>query len=97
MKFKNIRKQYEVSQMVEAFKTHSEDVGSAPVQIASLTYQINRLSKHMKENPKDQSSLRGLKKMSAQRQKQMLFLMKNDFPKYQQISKELNVSIRKHK
>ncbi len=97
MKFKNIRKQYEVSQAVEPFKRHEGDVGSASVQIANLTFQINYLSKHMKENPKDQSSLRGLKKMSSKRQKQMLFLMKSNRVEYEKIAKELHIAAKKYK
>ena len=97
MKFKNIRKQYEVSQAVEPFKRHGKDVGSAVVQIASLTHQINLLSQHMKKNPKDQTSLRGLTKMSAKRQKQMLFLMHDNVQEYNKISKTLGIAVKKHR
>ena len=43
------------------------DTGSPEVQVAVLTARIQELTEHLKENPKDHHSRRGLLKMVGQR------------------------------
>ena len=44
------------------------DTGSPEVQVAILTARIQELTEHLKANPKDHHSRRGLLKMVGQRQ-----------------------------
>ena len=49
--------------VIEANKLHEKDTGSPEVQIAILTARINELTEHLKKNPNDHHSRRGLLKM----------------------------------
>ena len=40
------------SEIIEAFKLHENDTGSAEVQIALLTERINHLNEHLKVHKK---------------------------------------------
>ena len=42
-----------------------KDTGSPEVQVALLTAHINELNEHLKKNPNDHHSRRGLMKMAA--------------------------------
>ena len=48
------------SKVVQDFRRHEKDTGSADVQIALLTETINKLTGHLQKNLKDHSSRRGL-------------------------------------
>ena len=43
------------SKILEGFRVHEKDTGSADVQIALLTDKINRLTEHLQKNKKDHS------------------------------------------
>ena len=45
----------------------ANDTGSPEVQVAILTARIQELTEHLKENPKDHHSRRGMLKMIGQR------------------------------
>ena len=49
------------------YATHEGDTGSPEVQIAILTERIAQLTEHLKVNPKDHHSRRGLLKMVGHR------------------------------
>ena len=50
------------------------DTGSPEVQIAILTARIQELTEHLKANPKDHHSRRGLLKMVGQRRGLLAYL-----------------------
>ena len=54
------------------------DTGSPEVQIAVLTARIQELTEHLKSNPKDHHSRRGLLKMVGQRRGLLAYLKKTD-------------------
>ena len=54
------------------------DTGSPEVQIAILSARIAELAEHLKENPKDHHSRRGMYKMIGQRRGLLDYLMKTD-------------------
>jgi small subunit ribosomal protein S15 len=70
---------------------HEKDTGSAEVQIATLSRQIDDLATHLKKNAKDNHSRRGLLKMVSRRRKFMTYLKKNDPSSYEKISKKLDL------
>ena len=73
------------------YKIHEGDTGSPEVQIAILTYRINYLTEHLKENKKDHHSRRGLLKMVGQRRSLLNYLIKNDIERYREIIKKLGL------
>lgn len=67
------------------------DTGSPEVQIAILTFRINSLNEHLKVNPKDNHSRRGLLQMVTKRKKFLNYLIKKDIERYRTIIKELGI------
>lgn len=80
-----------VAEIVREFGRTEGDTGSAEVQIALLTEQINRLTVHMKENKKDYSSNRGLMKMVGRRRSLLSYLKKNDVNRYRAVVQKLGL------
>ncbi|KAI0565066.1 Ribosomal protein S15 [Gracilaria domingensis] len=56
-----------IQEAQQKFKVHETDCGSPEFQIATLTKKIEYLTIHLKANPKDFSSTRGLLRMVATR------------------------------
>ncbi|MGB0581469.1 MAG: 30S ribosomal protein S15 [Limisphaerales bacterium] len=79
------------SKLVEEFRVHEKDTGSADVQIAILTERINEITDHLKEHKKDHSSRRGLLKMVGQRRRLLDYLHDTDRSRYKSITKKLNL------
>ncbi len=67
------------------------DTGSPEVQIAILTERIRELTGHMKENPKDYHSGRGLLKMVGQRRGLLDYLKKTDIERYRSLIERLGI------
>lgn len=61
-------------QVVQKHQIHTKDTGSPEVQIAILTEDINNLTQHLKGNPKDFSSRRGLLKKVGKRRSLLRYL-----------------------
>ena len=68
-------------QIVAQYGRTAGDTGSPEVQIAILTARIQELTEHLKENPKDHHSRRGLLKMVGQRRGMLDYLKKTDIEK----------------
>ena len=71
--------------------THEGDTGSPEVQIAILTQRINELTAHLKLNPKDNHSRRGLLMMVGKRRKYLNYLQKIDIERYRSIVARLGL------
>lgn len=78
-------------ELIKEFQTHEGDTGSPEVQIAILTYRINYLTEHLKDNKKDHHSRRGLLKMVGRRRGLLNYLMKNDIERYRAIIGKLGL------
>ncbi len=59
-----------------------KDTGSPEVQVALLTAHINELNEHLKANPNDHHSRRGLLKMVGRRRNLLAYLQKKDIERY---------------
>lgn len=70
---------------------HDTDTGSADVQVAVLSRQIDELTKHLKKNQKDLHSRRGLLQMVADRRSHLRYLEKNDKRRYNALIKKLGL------
>ncbi|MDE2018853.1 MAG: 30S ribosomal protein S15 [Patescibacteria group bacterium] len=79
------------SKIVGEHQKHDKDTGSAEVQTAMLSRQIDELATHLKKNPKDNHSRRGLLKMVSKRRKLLAYLQKNDASGYSKLIKKLEL------
>ena len=78
-------------EIIETYKMHEKDTGSAYVQIALLTERINQLSKHFGQHKKDHHSRHGLLKMVSTRRRLLTYLKNNDVKKYEEILSKLGL------
>ncbi len=77
--------------VIKEIQIHDNDTGSARVQVGLLSRQIDELTGHLKQHPKDNHSRRGLLKMVNKRRKLLKYLQKNDEKGYQTIIKKLGL------
>ena len=76
---------------IEQYGRKAGDTGSPEVQIAILTARINELTEHLKKNPKDHHSRRGLLMMVGQRRGLLAYLQKNDLDSYRSLIEKLGI------
>jgi small subunit ribosomal protein S15 len=81
----------EKNEIIESYRVHDSDTGSAEVQIAMLSKRIEQLTEHLKIHKHDESSRRGLLKLVGQRRRFLAYLRKKNFPRYQDVVKRLNL------
>ncbi|MCD7739517.1 MAG: 30S ribosomal protein S15 [Lachnospiraceae bacterium] len=67
------------------------DTGSPEVQVAVLTARINELTEHLKANPKDNHSRRGMYKMIGQRRGLLDYLKRKDIERYRALIEKLGI------
>jgi small subunit ribosomal protein S15 len=79
------------SRIIGEHKTAEKDTGSAQVQIAMLSRQVDELATHLKKNPKDNHSRRGLLKMVSRRRKLLAYLKKHEPASYEKLIKKLEL------
>jgi small subunit ribosomal protein S15 len=77
--------------IIEKFKIHESDTGSAAVQIALITTRINILNEHLKINNKDHHSRRGLVMLVGKRKRLLEYIKRNDLNSYKKLIKELGL------
>ncbi len=78
-------------EIVKKFARGDKDTGSAEVQIAILTEEINVLTEHLKEHKHDHHSRRGLLKKVGQRRSMLNYLAKKDVTRYRDLIKKLGL------
>ena len=78
-------------EIITTYATHEGDTGSPEVQIAILTKRINDLTEHLKSNPKDHHSRRGMFKMIGNRRNLLNYLQKKDIERYRAIVEKLGL------
>ncbi|MCI2048119.1 MAG: 30S ribosomal protein S15 [Lachnospiraceae bacterium] len=79
------------TEIINGFGRKEGDTGSPEVQIVVLTERITELTEHMKKNPKDFHSNRGLLKMVGKRRGLLDYLKKNDIEKYRALIEKLGI------
>lgn len=81
----------EKKDIIKEYATHEGDTGSSEVQIAVLTKRINDLNEHMKKNPKDYHSNRGLLKMVGRRRNLLSYVQNKDVNAYRELISKLGI------
>ena len=79
------------SELVLKFGRTKEDTGSAEVQVALLSANINSLQNHFKENSKDHHSRMGLIRMVNKRRKLLDYLKGSKPEVYTKLLKDLGL------
>ena len=77
--------------LIEKFKEHQQDTGSASVQVALLSERISYLTEHLKKHKKDFHSRRGLLMLVGRRRRLLAYLKKKDPQGYDEVAKELKL------
>ena len=78
-------------EIIKEFAKNENDTGSAEVQIAILTKEINDLTDHLKVHTHDYHSRRGLLKKVGQRRNMLQYLAKKDIQRYRELIKKLGL------
>ena len=81
----------EKAAIIAKFARAEGDTGSAEVQIAILTEEINTLTEHLKVHAHDYHSRRGLLKKVGQRRSLLNYLLRKDVTRYREIVKSLGL------
>jgi small subunit ribosomal protein S15 len=79
------------SEVVSKFAQHAGDTGSPEVQVALLSERVTHLTEHLKNNPKDHHSRRGLLLMVGQRRALLDYLKRKDLARYRKLIETLGL------
>ncbi len=79
------------TQIIQKYKLHENDRGSAPVQVAILTARINDLRSHFDTHKKDHHSRYGLLKMVGRRRRLLEYLKRRDVERYRSLIADLGL------
>jgi small subunit ribosomal protein S15 len=79
------------AEIVKDFQQAEGDTGSPEVQVALLTFNINKLQGHFSDHKQDHHSRRGLIRMVNQRRKLLDYLKGKDASRYTVLIKKLGL------
>jgi small subunit ribosomal protein S15 len=82
----------EKQEVIEEYQVKPGDTGSPEVQVALLTKRIDKLIGHLKGNPSDNHSRRGLLGIVSKRRRLLNYLEKKDKKRYTEIVKKVGLS-----
>lgn len=77
--------------VVQKYRAHEKDSGSARLQIAVLTERINSLTDHFRTHHKDHHGRRGLLTMVSKRRRLLEYLKRTDLDGYRSLITELGL------
>lgn len=83
--------QEQKNEIIKKYARHDGDTGSAEVQIAVLTAEINALTEHMRTHKKDHHSYVGLTKKIGHRRNLQAYLRNKDIVRYRELIKNLGL------
>lgn len=78
-------------EIIKDFGKNEQDTGSAAVQIALLTEEINHLNAHLATHKKDNHSRRGLLIKVGKRRNLQKYLAKKDYAQYKEVIAKLGL------
>lgn len=81
----------EKQEVIAQFQVSQGDTGSPEVQIALLTKRIEKLVGHLKTNPSDNHSRRGLLGIVSKRRRLLNYLEKKDGKRFKLIAQKLGL------
>jgi small subunit ribosomal protein S15 len=81
----------EKKEVISQYQVKEGDTGSPEVQVALLTKRIEKLVLHLKGNPADNHSRRGLLGIVSKRRRLLNYLEKKDAKRYKAIAQKLGL------
>lgn len=69
-------------EIIAKFRRSDADVGSPEVQVALLTRRLEEIAKHVKTNPMDVHSQRGMHQVISRRKRLLKYLQNTNFVAY---------------
>jgi len=82
----------EKQEVITQFQVKAGDTGSPEVQVALLTKRIEKLVSHLKANPSDNHSRRGLLGLVSKRRRLLNYLEKKDSARWKEVSQKLGLA-----
>lgn len=79
------------AEIISKFARAEGDTGSPEVQIAILTFEINKINEHMKVHPHDFHTRRGLLKKIGHRRNLLTYLREKDVQRYRELIAKLGL------
>jgi small subunit ribosomal protein S15 len=79
------------NEIIAKYRLHETDRGSAPVQVALLTWRIAELTDHFRTHKKDHHSRRGLLMMVGKRRRLLDYLKRTDVARYRSLIEDLGL------
>jgi small subunit ribosomal protein S15 len=79
------------AEIIAGHRLHDGDSGSPDVQVALLTERIRYMTEHMKANPKDFHSRRGLEAMVNRRNRLLRYLRREEPDRYRELIASLGL------
>ena len=76
---------------IKKYATKDGDTGSCEVQIAILSARILELTEHLKQNPNDDHSRRGLLKLVNHRKNLLRYMERTNLEGYRALKSKLNI------
>ena len=80
-----------MEKIIEKFRLHEKDVGSAAVQIINCTKRILSIAEHVKAHKKDKHCRVGVVRLVNQRKSFMSYLKRKSETQYRNLIKELGL------
>lgn len=80
-----------VREVVTTHGNNDQDTGKPEVQIAIFSRRISHLTEHLRKNPKDHSSRRGLLQLVGKRRRLLDYLAARDIERYRAIIAALGI------
>ena len=77
--------------LIAEHKVHDTDTGSPEVQVAIFSERISQLTEHLKQNPKDHHSRRGLLLLVGKRRRLLDYLSRSDVQRYRALIAKLGI------
>jgi small subunit ribosomal protein S15 len=77
--------------LIAEHRLHESDTGSPEVQVAIFSSRITQLTEHLKVNPKDHHSRRGLLLLVGKRRRLLNYLSRNDVGRYRSLISKLGI------
>jgi small subunit ribosomal protein S15 len=81
----------EKKEVIIQYQVKEGDTGSPEVQVALLTKRVEKLVLHLKSNPADNHSRRGLLGIVSKRRRLLNYLEKKDAKRYKAIAQKLGL------
>lgn len=78
-------------ELVKKFGNNEKDTGSTEVQIAMMSQKISELTEHLKANPKDFATKRGLLMLVGRRKRLLSYMKDKSLVEYRKLVKELSI------